>query len=85
MGIVSWIMVGLIAGLLARWIIPGPDPGGLLVTILVGMGGASVGGFIIGVLGGVGATGFNIWTILVATMGAALLLGLYRLFASRAL
>lgn len=64
---------------------PGPDPGGLLVTILVGMGGASVGGFIISVLGGVGATGFNPWSILVATMGAALLLGLYRLFASRAL
>ncbi len=83
MRLVSRIVVGLIAGLLARWITPGPDPGGIIVTVLVGMAGASVGGFLVGILGGAGATGLNIWSILVATIGALLLLFLYNLVARR--
>ena len=83
MGLISWIVIGLLAGLLARWIMPGEDPGGIIVTILVGMAGASVGGFIVSILGGAGATGFNVWSILVATLGAVILLALYRLFAHR--
>lgn len=83
MGLISWIVIGLLAGLLARWIMPGEDPGGIIVTILVGMAGASVGGFIVSILGGAGATGFNVWSILVATLGAVILLTLYRLFARR--
>ena len=83
MGLISWIVVGLIAGLLARWITPGPDPGGIIVTVLVGMAGASVGGFVVGILGGAGATGFNVWSILVATLGALILLFLYNLIARR--
>ena len=79
-GIISWIVVGLIAGLLAKLIVPGDDPGGLIVTTLIGMVGAVVGGLVVGVLGGVGATGFNVWSILVATLGAIILLGVYRLF-----
>ena len=79
MGIISWIVVGLIAGLLARFLLPGDDPGGLIVTTLVGMAGAVVGGILIGVLGGAGATGFNVWSILVATLGAVVLLFVYRL------
>jgi uncharacterized membrane protein YeaQ/YmgE (transglycosylase-associated protein family) len=82
-GLISWIAVGLIAGLLARWITPGPDPGGIIVTVLVGMAGASVGGFLVRILGGAGATGLNIWSILVATIGALLLLFLYNLIARR--
>ena len=81
MGLISWIVVGLLAGLLAKWVMPGEDPGGIFVTILVGMAGASVGGFIVSVLGGTGATGFNVWSILVATLGAVILLALYRLVA----
>ena len=81
MGILSWIVVGFIAGLLAKLVLPGEDPGGLIVTTLVGMAGALVGGFLIGVLGGAGATGFNVWSILVATLGAVVLLAVYRLFA----
>jgi uncharacterized membrane protein YeaQ/YmgE (transglycosylase-associated protein family) len=81
MGILSWIVVGLIAGLLAKLVLPGDDPGGLIVTTLIGMAGALVGGFLIGVLGGAGATGFNIWSVLVATLGAVILLAVYRLFA----
>ena len=83
MGLISWIVIGLLAGLLARWIMPGEDPGGIIVTILVGMAGASVDGFIVSILGGAGATGFNVWSLLVATLGAVILLTLYRLFARR--
>lgn len=83
MGLISWIVVGLIAGLLARWITPGPDPGGIIVTVLVGMAGASVGGFLVRILGGAGATGLNVWSILVATIGALLLLFIYNLVARR--
>ncbi len=80
MGIISWIIVGLIAGLLAKLVLPGRDPGGFIVTTLIGMAGAVVGGFIIGIIGGAGTTGFNIWSILVATLGAVILLAIYRLF-----
>jgi uncharacterized membrane protein YeaQ/YmgE (transglycosylase-associated protein family) len=83
MGIISWIVVGLIAGLLAKWIMPGSGPGGFIVTVLIGMAGASLGGFIVGLLGGAGVTGFNIWSILVATLGAIVLLFLYGLIAQR--
>ena len=81
MGIVAFIVVGLIAGLLAKLVLPGDDPGGLIVTALVGIAGAFVGGFVVGILGGAGVTGINIWSILVATLGAVILLAIYRLFA----
>jgi uncharacterized membrane protein YeaQ/YmgE (transglycosylase-associated protein family) len=83
MGIISWIVVGLIAGLLAKWIMPGSGPGGFIVTVIIGMAGASLGGFIVRLLGGTGATGFNVWSILVATLGAIVLLFLYGLIAQR--
>ena len=80
MGIISWITVGLIAGALGKMILPGDDPGGFLVTILIGMAGALVGGLVVGLLGGTGVAGFNIWSILVATIGAIVLLAVYRLW-----
>ncbi len=80
-GVISWIVVGLIAGLLGKLIMPGRDPGGFLITIVIGMIGALVGGFVVQLLGGTGVTGFNIWSILVATLGAIILLALYRLAA----
>jgi len=80
-GIVSWILVGFIAGLLAKLLLPGDDPGGLIVTTVIGMVGAVVGGILIGIFGGAGATGFNVWSILVATLGAIILLFVYQLFA----
>lgn len=83
MGILSWIVVGLIAGALGKLIMPGDDPGGFIVTTLIGMAGAVVGGFVVGLLGGTGATGFNIWSILVATLGAIILLALYRALVGR--
>ncbi|MDQ3237650.1 MAG: GlsB/YeaQ/YmgE family stress response membrane protein [Actinomycetota bacterium] len=81
MGLISWIVIGLIAGLLARWIMPGSEPGGLIVTTILGMAGASIGGFLVGLLGGSGATGFNVWSIVVATFGAVVLLFLYGLIS----
>ena len=84
MGILSWIIVGLIAGVLAKWIMPGRDPGGIIVTILIGIVGAIVGGFVVGLfVGGDTITGINITTIIVATLGAILLLVIYRLITSR--
>ncbi len=80
-GIISWIVVGLIAGFLGKLIMPGRDPGGFLLAIAIGMLGALVGGFVVWLLGGVGVTGFNVWSILVATLGAVILLAVYRLFA----
>ena len=83
MGIIAWIVVGLIAGALAKLILPGDDPGGIIVTILIGIAGAFVGGFVFSLFGGAGMSGFNIWSILVATVGAIILLLIYRLVASR--
>jgi uncharacterized membrane protein YeaQ/YmgE (transglycosylase-associated protein family) len=80
-GIISWIVVGLIAGVLAKLIMPGRNPGGFLLTIVIGMIGALVGGFVVQLLGGTGLTGFSIWSILVATLGSIILLAIYRLFA----
>lgn len=84
MGLVSWVLVGLVAGSLARWIVPGPSPGGLVVTTVLGMAGASMGGLLAGLIGGTGATGFNVWSVFVATLGAVALLFLYDLVARRA-
>jgi uncharacterized membrane protein YeaQ/YmgE (transglycosylase-associated protein family) len=81
MGIIAWIVVGLIAGVLAKLIMPGDDPGGFIVTILLGIVGAFVGGFVVNLLGGAGVSGFNLWSILVATLGAIILLAIYRLVA----
>jgi uncharacterized membrane protein YeaQ/YmgE (transglycosylase-associated protein family) len=83
MGILAFIVVGLIAGLLAKVVMPGDDPGGLILTALIGIAGAFVGGLIVQFLGGAGVTGINIWSILVATLGAVILLAVYRLFAGR--
>ncbi|MGB3681366.1 MAG: GlsB/YeaQ/YmgE family stress response membrane protein [Rubrobacteraceae bacterium] len=78
MSILTWIIVGLIAGVLGKLIMPGDDPGGFIVTILLGIGGAFVGGFVVGLLGGAGVTGLNIWSIIVATIGAVIVLAIYR-------
>jgi len=85
MGIFSWIVVGLIAGVLAKVIMPGKDPGNWIVTILIGIVGAIIGGFLVGLfVPGDLITGINLTTIVVATLGAIVLLIAYRLIASRA-
>ncbi|WP_394239661.1 GlsB/YeaQ/YmgE family stress response membrane protein [Vibrio astriarenae] len=80
MGIFSWIILGLIAGALAKWLMPGKDGGGWIMTMLLGIAGAFVGGFIGGFLGFGGADGINIGSIVTATLGAFLLLFVYNRF-----
>ncbi|ACN13510.1 predicted transglycosylase associated protein YeaQ [Desulforapulum autotrophicum HRM2] len=79
MGILSWIVMGLIVGMLAKFIMPGKDPGGIIVTLLIGIAGSFVGGFIGSFLGFGPVTGFNVGSLLLAIGGAVLLLILYRI------
>ena len=82
MGIMSWMFLGLIVGALAKWIMPGKDPGGILVTMLIGIAGAFVGGFI-GSLFGLGSvSGFDLGSIALAVAGALVLLYGYRALKS---
>jgi uncharacterized membrane protein YeaQ/YmgE (transglycosylase-associated protein family) len=83
MGILSWIVFGLIAGGIAKLIMPGEDPGGFIITILLGIAGALVGGFIGTALGFGSVDGFNIGSFFIAVIGAILLLLGYRFVRSR--
>jgi uncharacterized membrane protein YeaQ/YmgE (transglycosylase-associated protein family) len=83
MGWLIWIVLGLVAGIIAKFIMPGRDPGGFIVTILLGIVGALVGGFISTRLGFGDVTGFNIQSIIIAVLGAMLLLFIYRMVKSR--
>ncbi len=78
MGILSWILLGLVVGVLAKWIMPGRDPGGLVVTILIGIAGAFLGGFLGTRLGLGDVTGFNLGSLALATGGALVLLFAHR-------
>lgn len=79
MGIISWIFLGLIAGALAKFIMPGKDPGGFIVTILIGIAGAFVGGFLGSFIGLGSVQSFDLGGIFIATLGAIVLLVIYRL------
>lgn len=81
MGFLTWIVVGLIAGIIAKLIMH--DRFGWIITILLGIVGAFVGGWISGYLGGPGVTGFNLVSILVAAGGAIVVLFIYGLIARR--
>ncbi|NLB06332.1 MAG: GlsB/YeaQ/YmgE family stress response membrane protein [Desulfobulbaceae bacterium] len=78
MGILSWILMGLIVGVIAKLVMPGPDPGGIFITILLGIGGAFVGGYVGSFLGLGGVTGLNLGSLLLSVGGAVLILILYR-------
>lgn len=78
MGILAWIVMGLIVGVLAKLIMPGKDPGGFIVTILLGIAGAFLGGFLGSFFGIAEVTGFDLGSILLATAGAIIILILYR-------
>ncbi|MDH3588140.1 MAG: GlsB/YeaQ/YmgE family stress response membrane protein [Gammaproteobacteria bacterium] len=83
MGIITWILMGLIVGALAKFIMPGDDPGGIFVTILIGIAGAFVGGFLASLVGFGTVTGFDIRSLLIAIGGALLLLFGYRKLKKR--
>jgi uncharacterized membrane protein YeaQ/YmgE (transglycosylase-associated protein family) len=78
MGIFSWVIMGLIVGALAKFLMPGRDPGGMIVTIIIGVAGAFIGGFVGAKIGLGTVTGFNLGSIALATGGALILLILYR-------
>ena len=78
MGILSWILMGLIVGVIAKLVMPGPDPGGIFITILLGIGGAFVGGYVGSFLGLGSVTGLNPGSLLLSVGGAVLILILYR-------
>jgi len=81
MGILSWIVFGLVVGIIAKLLTPGRDPGGIIVTILLGIAGALLGGFIGRAMGFYGPSQPAGW--LVSIGGAILLLLLYRLMVRR--
>jgi len=81
MGILGWILFGLIVGALAKLVMPGRDPGGIIITMLLGIAGAVLGGFVGRTMGFYGpneSAGF-----LMSFVGAVILLALYRMFVGR--
>src|SRR5438045_4686196 len=85
MSILAWIIVGVIAGFLAKLVMPGTkdEPSGFLGTMLLGIVGAVLGGWIWNMFNHVGATGIDIWSIVVAFVGSCIVIGLMRLFDRR--
>jgi uncharacterized membrane protein YeaQ/YmgE (transglycosylase-associated protein family) len=85
MGIIAFIILGLLAGVIAKAILPGDDPGGIIVTTLIGIAGAIIGGFLAAALFGAHPLDefFDISTWLTAIIGAIVLLVIYRLVVGR--
>lgn len=83
MSFIAWIVVGIIAGFLARMVIKGEGPGGLFGDLLIGVVGAVIGGWIFNIFGHPGATGINITSIIVAFIGSIILLLILRLFSKK--
>jgi len=83
MSILAWLVVGLIAGFLAKYVVPGEGPGGVVGDLIVGVVGAILGGWLFNMFGHIGATGINLYSILVAFVGAVVLLFIMRAFSRR--
>jgi uncharacterized membrane protein YeaQ/YmgE (transglycosylase-associated protein family) len=79
MGWLIWIVLGLVAGIIAKMIMPGRDPGGFFITIIIGIVGALLGGFISTRLGFGDVTGFNLQSVIIAVLGSIVLLLIYRI------
>jgi len=79
--ILGWLLIGLIAGVLGKVLMPGKDPGGFVVTILIGIAGALLAGFLVQAIGGTLTGGWRNYAA--ATAGAVVLLALYRVIATR--
>ncbi|MDQ3353448.1 MAG: GlsB/YeaQ/YmgE family stress response membrane protein [Actinomycetota bacterium] len=83
MGIIGWILLGLVAGVIAKAIMPGDDPGGIIVTIVIGIVGALLGGFLASRVFGIDVNEefFDLATWVAAIAGALILLAIYRVVA----
>lgn len=79
MSILVWIIFGLVAGALAKLLMPGRDPGGFITTIVIGVVGALIGGFLSQALGMGDVDGFNFGSLVIAVLGAIILLIIYRM------
>ncbi|HKI87041.1 MAG TPA: GlsB/YeaQ/YmgE family stress response membrane protein [Thermoanaerobaculia bacterium] len=79
MGLLSWIVMGLIAGAVAKFLLPGRDPGGCIITVVIGVIGAVLGGFIATWLGFGGISGFDLRSLVIAILGAIIFLVVLRL------
>jgi uncharacterized membrane protein YeaQ/YmgE (transglycosylase-associated protein family) len=82
MSIIAWIVLGLIAGFIASKLVSGSGQG-MLMDIVLGIVGAVVGGYLFTALGATGITGFNLYSMFVAIIGAAVLLVIYHAIAGR--
>jgi len=78
MSIIAWIVVGVIAGWLAKLAVPGPEPGGFVATMLIGIVGACVGGWIWNLMGSTGANGINLGSIFIAFVGSVVFLVIWK-------
>jgi uncharacterized membrane protein YeaQ/YmgE (transglycosylase-associated protein family) len=81
--IIGWLVIGLIAGALAKLIMPGKDPGGIIVTLLLGIVGAILGGWLGGLIFGQPLQGFSFVSLILAIVGALIVLGIYRVVVGR--
>ncbi|WP_371476716.1 GlsB/YeaQ/YmgE family stress response membrane protein [Kitasatospora sp. NBC_00315] len=81
MGVIAWILIGLFAGFIAKALMPGKDPGGVIVTILIGIAGGLLGGWLGKVIFGVDSIDgfFDLSTWIAAIVGSVILLAVYRL------
>lgn len=83
MGLLSWIVFGLIAGGVAKFLMPGRDPGGCIITVIVGIVGALLGGFLATQLGFGGISGFDLRSFCIAVLGSIVLLIVWRMISGR--
>ena len=82
MSVLAWIVLGLIAGFIASMVV-NKHGGGMLLDIVLGVVGAVIGGFLFNQFGAAGVTGFNIYSLLVAIIGAVVVLAIYHAIAGR--
>lgn len=84
MSLIAWIVLGLLAGAIAKLLMPGKDPGGCILTIIIGIVGALLGGFLSTLLGFGGLGGYLDWrNLVIAVLGSIVLLGLWRMIRRR--
>jgi uncharacterized membrane protein YeaQ/YmgE (transglycosylase-associated protein family) len=82
-GLLSWIIFGLIAGAIAKFLTPGRDPGGCIITIIIGIVGSVLGGYLATLLGFGGISGFDLRSFCIAIVGSIILLFIWRMISGR--
>jgi uncharacterized membrane protein YeaQ/YmgE (transglycosylase-associated protein family) len=82
-GLLSWIVFGLIAGAIAKFLTPGRDPGGCIITIIIGIVGSVLGGYLATLLGFGGISGFDLRSFFIAVIGSIILLFIWRMISGR--